>query len=102
MEKSHVTPFRRPGCTRNLLYSRGHRQSNRLYAATVTALNGYFLPKVNSAFARQKFHRLQQKEGETVLQFVPPLRKEGKDCNFGADFETSYETLSCKNVGQTM
>ena len=37
------------------------------YAAAVTALNGYFLPKVNSAFARQKFDRLQQKEGETVL-----------------------------------
>ena len=37
------------------------------YAAAVTVLNGYFLPKVNAAFARQKFHRLQQKEGETVL-----------------------------------
>ena len=57
------------------------------YAAAVTALNGYFLPKVNSAFARQKFHRLQQKEGETVLQFANRLRKEGKDCNFNADFD---------------
>ena len=46
------------------------------YAAAVTALNGYFLPKVNAAFARQKFHRLQQK-GETVLQVVTRLRKEG-------------------------
>ena len=53
------------------------------YAAAITALNGYFLPKVNAAFARQKFHRLHQKEGETVLQFVTRLRKEGKDCNFG-------------------
>ena len=35
------------------------------YAAAVTALNGYFLPKVNAAFTPQKFHRLQQKEGET-------------------------------------
>ena len=26
------------------------------YAAAVTALNGYFLPKANAAFARQKFH----------------------------------------------
>ena len=26
------------------------------YAVAVTALNGYFLPKVNTAFARQKFH----------------------------------------------
>ena len=47
------------------------------YATAVTALNGYFLPKVNAAFTCQKFHRLQQKEGETVLQFVTRLRKEG-------------------------
>jgi len=26
------------------------------YSAAVTALNEYFLPKVNTAFARQKFH----------------------------------------------
>ena len=28
------------------------------YASALIALNGYFLPKVNAAFARQKFHRL--------------------------------------------
>ena len=67
------------------------------YAAAVTALNGYFLPKANAAFARQKFHRLQQKEGETVLQFVTRLRKEGKDCNFGADFDNQIrDAVLCK------
>ena len=67
------------------------------YAAAVTALNGYFLPKVNAAFARQKFHRLQQKDGETVLQFVTRLRKEGKDCNFGADFDNQLrDAVLCK------
>lgn len=67
------------------------------YAATVTALNGYFLPKVNAAFACQKFHRLQQKEGETVLQFVTRLRKEGKDCIFGADFDNQIrDAVLCK------
>jgi len=67
------------------------------YAAAVTALNGYFLPKVNTAFTRQKFHRLQQKEGETVLQFVTQLRKEGKDCNFGADFDNkTRDAVLCK------
>ena len=66
------------------------------YAAAVTALNGYFLPKANAAFARQKFHRLQQK-GETVLQFVTRLRKEGKDCNFGADFDNQIrDAVLCK------
>jgi len=67
------------------------------YAAAVTALNGYFLPKVNTAFTRQKFYRLQQKEGETVLQFVTRLRKEGKDCNFGADFDNKIrDAVLCK------
>ena len=67
------------------------------YAAAVTALNGYFLPKVNAAFARQKFHRLQQKEGETVLQFVTRLRKDGKDCNFGVDFDNQIrDAVLCK------
>nr|XP_058952093.1 uncharacterized protein K02A2.6-like [Pocillopora verrucosa] len=67
------------------------------YTAAVTALNGYFLPKVNSAFARQKFHRLQQQPGETVLQFVTRLRKEGKDYNFGADFDNQIrDAILCK------
>ena len=67
------------------------------YAAAVTALNGCFLSKVNTAFARQKFHRLQQKEGETGLQFVTRLRKEGKDCNFGADFDNQIrDAVLCK------
>ena len=38
--------------------------------AAVTALNGYSLPKVNLSFAHQKFDQLQQKQGETFLQFV--------------------------------
>ena len=72
------------------------------YAAAVTALNGYFLPNVNAAFARQKFHRLQQKEGETVLQFLTRLGKEGKEYTFGADFDNQIrDALSCANVGQT-
>ena len=67
------------------------------YAATVTALNRYFIPKVNAAFACQKFHRLQQKQGETVLQFVTRLRKEGNDCTFGADFDNQIRDADlCK------
>ena len=39
----------------------------------------------------------QQKEGETVLQFVTRLRKEGKDCNFGADFGNQIrDAVLCK------
>ena len=54
-------------------------------ATDYTALNGYFVPKVKLAFAGQAFHRIHQKEGETLLQLVTQLRKEVKDCNFGLD-----------------
>ena len=68
--------------------------------AAVTALNEYFLPHVNSLFAHQKFHQLQQKEGETVFQFVTGLRKAGKDFNFGANFDNQIRDLvlcKCKS-----
>ncbi|XP_014678291.1 PREDICTED: uncharacterized protein LOC106818084 [Priapulus caudatus] len=57
------------------------------YVTAVTALNTYFVPQVNSAFARQTFHRITQKPGETVQQFVTRLRKAARDCNFGSDIE---------------
>ncbi|XP_070535101.1 uncharacterized protein [Ptychodera flava] len=55
------------------------------YSEAVTALNTFFVPKVHPAFARQTFHQIVQKQGETVLQFVTRLRKAAKDCNFGVD-----------------
>ena len=36
------------------------------YASAVEALNAYFVPRVNSAFARQTFHRITQNSGQTV------------------------------------
>ena len=55
------------------------------YDATKTALSNYFVPKENAAFARQTFHLLVQKEGETVLQFVTRLRRAVRDCDFGGE-----------------
>ena len=40
------------------------------YNRAVEALNAYFVPQVNSAFARQTFHPTSQKPGETVQQFA--------------------------------
>ena len=40
------------------------------YASAVEAPNAYFVPQLNSAFARQTFHRITQSPGETVQQFV--------------------------------
>ena len=65
------------------------------YTTTVTAWNGYFLPKANAAFARQKFHQLNKKKVRP--QFVTRLRKEGKNCNFGADFDNQIrDTVLCE------
>lgn len=55
------------------------------YEQAVTALNSYFVPQVNTAFARQTFYQLKQKTGQTVQQFVTCLRQAAKDCDFGAD-----------------
>lgn len=38
------------------------------YAQVVTALNAYFLPQVNTAFAIQTFYQLKQKTGQTAQQ----------------------------------
>ena len=55
------------------------------YASAVEALNAYFVPQVNSAFARQTFHGITQNPGETVQKFATRLRKAANDCDFGTD-----------------
>ena len=55
------------------------------FDAAKTALNKYFVPQKNAAFARQTFHQVVQKEGETVLQFVTRLRRAARDCDFGGE-----------------
>lgn len=55
------------------------------YTAAVTALNTYFVPQVNAAYARQTFHKISQKEGETMQQFCTCLRQAAKDCDFLGD-----------------
>lgn len=55
------------------------------YAAAVDALNTSFVPQVNAAYARQTFHKVCQKQGETVQQFCTRLRQAAKDCDFQAD-----------------
>ena len=55
------------------------------YDKAKTALDTFFVPKVNTAFARHKFRQLIQKTGESILHFVTRLRTEAKDCGFGLD-----------------
>lgn len=51
----------------------------------VTALNAYFVPQVNAAFARQTFYQLKHKAEQSVQQFFTCLRQSAKDCDSGAD-----------------
>ena len=44
-------------------------------------------PQVNSAFARQTFHQIAQRPGETVQQFATRLRSAARDCEYGNDVE---------------
>ena len=53
--------------------------------AAVNALNAYFAPKVNLAYARHTFRQLQQSADETVLQFASRLKRYAKDCDYGTD-----------------
>lgn len=48
------------------------------YNEAVAALNAYFVPRVNNAYARQSFYKLSQNPGETVQQFTTRLRQAAK------------------------
>uniref|UniRef100_A0A669BA80 Gypsy retrotransposon integrase-like protein 1 n=1 Tax=Oreochromis niloticus TaxID=8128 RepID=A0A669BA80_ORENI len=61
------------------------------YTAAVTALNTYFVPQVNAAYARQTFHKLSQTPGETVQQFCTRLRRAAKDCDFQVDNDNQIQ-----------
>ena len=55
------------------------------YKKAVDALNAYFVPKVDTTYARHCFRQLTQASGETIRQFATRLRRAAKDCEYGAD-----------------
>lgn len=55
------------------------------YDKAVAALNNYFVPKVNTAYARHLFRQITQNTGEKTQQFVTRLRQAAKDCGYGTD-----------------
>ena len=61
----------------------------REYDVAVTALNNYFVPKVNNAFARQVFHGINPAAGETIQQFATRLKKAALDCAYGAETDNN-------------
>ena len=53
------------------------------YEKAVNKLNAYFIPKLNSTHQKLVFRRMEQREGDTVAQFVTRLRQVVKDCDYG-------------------
>ena len=47
------------------------------------ALNTYFIPKVDTTYAKHCFRKLTQAPGDTVPQFATRLRRAAKDCDYG-------------------
>ncbi|CAH0729589.1 unnamed protein product, partial [Brenthis ino] len=52
------------------------------YERAVNKLTEYFVPKLNTAYERQKFRSLEFKREETTAQFVTKLRKQSQYCDF--------------------
>ena len=66
------------------------------YNLAVEPLNAYFVPQVNLAFARQTFHQISQKPGETVQQFAARLWKAASDFEFGTDADNQIRDAYIK------
>ena len=72
------------------------------YNRAVEALKAYFfLRQVNSAFARQTFHQISQKPGETVQQFATRLKKSTKDYDFGTDTDNQIRDAVLNKCSST-
>lgn len=52
------------------------------YAASKTALNGYFKPQLNTEFEVFEYRQMKQKDSETVDEFATRLRQKADHCNF--------------------
>ena len=60
------------------------------YNRAVDTLNAYFVPKVNTTYARQTFHQISQKPGEIVQQVSTRLQK-SSECGLAPMLITSLE-----------
>ena len=67
------------------------------YKKAVDALNAYFVPQVNTMYARHCFRQLTQAPGETIRQFATRLRRAVKDCSYGEDTDNQIrDEILCK------
>ena len=67
------------------------------YKKAIDALNAYFVPKVDTMYARHCFRQLTQAPGETIRQFATRLRRAVKDSNYGEDTDNQIrDEILCK------
>ena len=69
------------------------------YKKAVDALNAYFVPKVDTTYARHCFRQLTQAPGESVRHFPTRLRRAAKDCDYGAVTDNQIRGQSCHKCG---
>ena len=67
----------------DIFFTLAETGENTDYNAAVRALNAYFVPKVNTAYARHQFRLLTPNKGETMRQFATSLCHGIKDCGYG-------------------
>ena len=54
-----------------------------VYEKAKTALEQHFSPQVNLAYERHVFRNIEQKESETVEQYIIRLKQQAEVCEFG-------------------
>ena len=83
-----------------LYYSLVPETEQKTYDEGITVLTNHFTPQCNEPFERHLFRQMEQKEGETIAQFVCRLRRKVANCNFHNVDECIRDQLidKCRNV----
>ena len=69
----------------------------RDYKKAVEALNAYFVPQVDTMYARHCIRQLTQAPGETIRQFATRLRRAVKHCSYREDTDNQIrDEILCK------
>lgn len=79
------------------------KPASKNYDELITAMKTHLHPKPLTIAERFKFHQRNQKEGETIAQYLAELRKLTQHCDFGDKLdETLRDRLVCGMLsGQT-
>ena len=86
-----------PVLTFKISSTHSQTQEMRKIIRWMDALNAYFVPKVDTTYARHCFRQLTQAPGETIRQFATRLRRAARDCGYGADTDNQIrDEILCK------